>query len=180
MGSHLHVTDGLDPSQLDIPNDNDKSVTNTIQELRKVQLSHQWDPNLPQEKIDAINEAVKTGDQEKAAELEKTLAQESQYESVRAAVRNTDGGEVANTVRAWVLGMLFTTLGSGLNMFLSMRWALIPIQPSSRIWFTYRALGVLLSRSPRLSCSCWSIRWVVCGPRQCRLGSSIRLEWNGR
>jgi hypothetical protein len=115
MGSHLPVTEGLDPS------DNDKSAPNTIHELRKVQLSHQWDPNLPQEKIDAINEAVKTGDHEKAVEIEKTLAQDSQYDLVRAAVRNTDGGEVANTVRAWVLGMFFTTLGSGLNMFLSMR-----------------------------------------------------------
>lgn len=180
MASHLPVTEGLDPSQLDMPNINDKSVSDTIQELHKVQLSHQWDPNLPQEKIDAINEAVKTGDQEKAAELEKTLAQESQYESVRAAVRNTDGGEVANTVRAWVLGMFFTTLGSGLNMFLSMRWALIPMQPSSRKLFAHIALGVLPSRSPPSSCSCWSIRWVVCGPRQCRLGSSIHLEWNGR
>lgn len=146
MASHLPVTEGLDPFQLDVPNDNDKSVNDTIQELHKVQLSHQWDPNLPQEKIDAINEAVKTGDQEKAAELEKTLAQESQYESVRAAVRNTDGGEVANTVRAWVLGMFFTTLGSGLNMFLSMRWALIPMQPLSRKLFCSYCI-----RSPAIS-----------------------------
>ena len=27
----------------------------------------------------------------------------------------------ANTIRAWVLGLLFTTLGSGLNMLFSMR-----------------------------------------------------------
>lgn len=180
MASHLPVTEGLDPSQLDMPNENDKSVSDTIRELHKVQLSHQWDPNLPQEKIDAINEAVKTGDQEKAAELEKTLARESQYESVRAAVRNTDGGEVANTVRAWVLGMFFTTLGSGLNMFLSMRWASIPMKPLGRKLVAHLALGVLPSRSRPSSCSCWSIRWVVCGPRQCRLGSSIHLEWNGR
>jgi hypothetical protein len=40
---------------------------------------------------------------------------------VRAAVRPTDGGEVANTVRAWILGMIFVTIGSALNMFLSMR-----------------------------------------------------------
>jgi hypothetical protein len=46
---------------------------------------------------------------------------DSPYEEVRAAVRNTDGEEVANTVRAWVLGMFFVTIGSALNMFLSMR-----------------------------------------------------------
>ncbi|KAH8434376.1 small oligopeptide transporter, OPT family [Aspergillus melleus] len=93
----------------------------TMQDLRKIKNSHQWDPNLPQEEVDAINEAANTDDQEKAAEVDKSFLQDSPYESVRAAVRNTDGGEVANTVRAWVLGMIFVTLGSGLNMFLSMR-----------------------------------------------------------
>ncbi|RDA93324.1 hypothetical protein CP533_2015 [Ophiocordyceps camponoti-saundersi (nom. inval.)] len=47
--------------------------------------------------------------------------QDSPYEEVRAAVRNSDGGEVANTVRAWLIGLFFVTLGSGLHMFLSMR-----------------------------------------------------------
>jgi hypothetical protein len=98
-----------------------KRAEDDIQELHNIELSHQWDPNLPQEKLDEINEVVKTGDHEKAAEIDKSFAQDSQYESVRAAVRNTDGREPANTVRAWVLGMLFTTIGSGLNMFLSMR-----------------------------------------------------------
>ncbi|OKO97291.1 Sexual differentiation process protein isp4 [Penicillium subrubescens] len=105
----------------------DKRAKGDIQELHNIELSHQWDPNLPQEKLDEIYEAVKTGDHEKAAELDKAFVQDSQYEEVRAAVHNTDGGEPANTVRAWVLGMLFTTVGSGLNMFLSMR-------PAAMIW----------------------------------------------
>lgn len=91
-------------------------------EADSIRSSRKWDPNLSQEKVDAINEASKTGDQEKAVELEKSELQDSPYESVRAAVRNTDNGEVANTVRAWVLGMVFVTIGSGLNMFLSMRY----------------------------------------------------------
>ncbi|KAL1966252.1 hypothetical protein VTN77DRAFT_4605 [Rasamsonia byssochlamydoides] len=53
--------------------------------------------------------------------------EDSPYESVRAAVRPTDGGEVANTVRAWVLGMFFVTIASGVNMFLSMRSPAISI-----------------------------------------------------
>ncbi|KAJ5111026.1 hypothetical protein N7532_001561 [Penicillium argentinense] len=113
--------DGIAPSQLKRSDDKDIIARNDIQELHNIELSHQWDPNLPQEKLDAIKEAVHSGDHEKAAELDKSFAQDSQYESVRAAVRNTDGGEVANTVRAWILGLLFTTVGSGLNMFLSMR-----------------------------------------------------------
>jgi hypothetical protein len=123
MGSQSPPLNGLEPSQLDSSSNKSKVVFNAVEELQNVQASHQWDPNLPQEKLDAIEEVIKTGDQEKAAELEKSLAHDSQYDSVRAAVRSTDGGEVANTVRAWVLGMLFTTLGSGLNMFLSMRCA---------------------------------------------------------
>ncbi|KAJ5225195.1 hypothetical protein N7468_006420 [Penicillium chermesinum] len=93
----------------------------------KIEKSRQWDPNLPQEKVEEIHEAVITEDQEKAVEVEKSLVQDSQYESVRAAVRNTDGGEPANTVRAWILGTIFCTVGSGVNMFLSMRSPAISI-----------------------------------------------------
>ncbi|KAJ5182174.1 hypothetical protein N7449_012321 [Penicillium cf. viridicatum] len=161
MASHLPVTEGFDPSQLDMLNDNDKSVSDTIQGLQKVQLSHQWDPNLPQEKIDAINEAVKTGDQEKAAELEKTLAQESQYESVRAAVRNTDGREVANTVRAWVLGMFFTTLGSGLNMFLSMRSPAISF-PAIVVQLLVYPMGCLWAKTmPTRKFNTFGVEWTL-------------------
>jgi hypothetical protein len=123
MGSRRSPLDGLEPSHPNISRDDSKKAFDAIKELEGIQAFHRWDPNLPQEKLDAIEEAVETGDQQKAAELERHMAQDSQYDSVRAAVRNTDGEEVANTVRAWVLGMFFTTLGSGLNMLLSMRWA---------------------------------------------------------
>jgi hypothetical protein len=113
--------DGISPSQSEELAQEKIATDTNIKELQKFELSHQWDPNLPQEKLDAIKEAVDNGDHEKAVELDKSLAQDSQYDSVRAAVRNVDNGEVANTVRAWILGLLFTTVGSGLNMFLSMR-----------------------------------------------------------
>jgi hypothetical protein len=87
--------------------------------------SHQWDPNLPQAEIDALHHAAKTGDAESIREVEETFAEDSPYEEVRAAVRNIDDGSVANTVRAWILGMIFVTVGSGLNMFLSMRSAIL-------------------------------------------------------
>lgn len=96
-------------------------VTGDIEGLHKTKKSYQWDPNLPQEKVDAIIEEPKADDQENAIEQDKSLAQDSPYEAVRAAVRSTDDGEVANTVRAWLLGTIFVTIGSGLNMFLSMR-----------------------------------------------------------
>jgi hypothetical protein len=123
MVSQAHAIDGIEPSQLEGPTEVNKQAGSTIQELPKLKSLHQWDPNLPQEKLDEINEAINIDDQEKAPELDKSFAQDSHppYKSVRAAVRNTDGEEVANTVRAWVLGMFFTTIGSGLNVFLSMR-----------------------------------------------------------
>jgi hypothetical protein len=91
-----------------------------IEQLQKVELAHQWDPNLPQEKLDAIHDAIEAKDKEKALEIEKTIAQDSRYESFYAAVRKTDGREVANTVRTWIIGLFFTSIGSGLNMFLGM------------------------------------------------------------
>lgn len=115
-----YMRDSLSRSEIMTEDSKDVSIR-AQEEIKDIQKSHQWDPNLPQEKLDAINEAANADDQEKAVEIEKAFVKDSQYESVRAAVRNTDGGEVANTVRAWILGMIFTTLGSGLNMFLSMR-----------------------------------------------------------
>lgn len=101
----------------------DLSAAAAAEDIPKLQKSHQWDPNLPLETIDALRDATQTGDVEKINEVESVFAENSPYEEVRAAVRNTDGGEIANTVRAWILGMIFVTAGSGLNMFLSMRFA---------------------------------------------------------
>ncbi|KAF2718520.1 OPT superfamily oligopeptide transporter [Polychaeton citri CBS 116435] len=64
----------------------------------------------------------------KVIELEKYFIEDSPYDSVRAALRNTDNEEeVANTFRAWVLGFLFVTVASGINMFLYMRSPAITI-----------------------------------------------------
>ncbi|KAI1099980.1 OPT family small oligopeptide transporter [Jackrogersella minutella] len=99
----------------------DIDVTTAIADLDKIQHNHQWDPNLPQEKLDAVKSALEHGDVKEITEADLLFTENSPYEEVRAAVRNTDGGEIACTVRAWILGMIFVTLGSGLNMLLSMR-----------------------------------------------------------
>ncbi|GAW17629.1 hypothetical protein ANO14919_070880 [Xylariales sp. No.14919] len=90
-------------------------------DLERIRQAHQWDPNLPREKLDAVRDAVADGDAKEMAEADMLFTEDSPYEEVRAAVRNVDGGEVANTVRAWVIGMFFVTIASGANMFLSMR-----------------------------------------------------------
>lgn len=98
-------------------------VSEATTDLKKFQLDHQWDPNLSQEKADMVKNALQDGDSEEIIAVDAIFTEDSPYEEVRAAVRNTDGEEVANTVRAWILGMIFVTIGSGLNMFLSMRYA---------------------------------------------------------
>ena len=63
----------------------------------------------------------------------KLLLDDSPYEEVRAAVSNTDDPEMVcvtalfdvadleETIRVWVIGSLFTIIGSGLNTLFSMR-----------------------------------------------------------
>jgi hypothetical protein len=72
------------------------------------------------------DDAMKRGDAQQLAHADHVLGEDSPYEEVRAAVRNTDHEQVASTVRAWILGIIFVTVGSGLNMFLSMRCAVPP------------------------------------------------------
>lgn len=96
-------------------------VAEAAADLERIKRAHQWDPNLPKEKLDAIDRAVEDGDPKEMVEADLLFTEDSPYEEVRAAVRNVDGGEVANTVRAWVIGMFFVTIASGVNMFLSMR-----------------------------------------------------------
>lgn len=90
--------------------------------------THQWDPNLPQDKVDELLAATRNGDPEAVRRAHADFIEDSPYEEVRAAVKNIDGGEPANTARAWILGMFFVTVGSGLNMFLSMRSPAINFQ----------------------------------------------------
>lgn len=90
-------------------------------EAYSLQRSHQNDLNLPTEDIKTLNEAIRTGNAEEALEEDDRLTRGSPYEAVRAAVRETDGEEAANTISAWILGFIFVTAAAGINMFLSMR-----------------------------------------------------------
>lgn len=104
------------------PRDTASQIQEARDDLRHFEENHQNDPNMPAEKLAAVHEALAHDDPKEMIDADGLLAENSPYEEVRVAVRNTDGGEIANTVRAWILGMLFVTIGSGLNMFLSMRY----------------------------------------------------------
>lgn len=120
-------------------------VKQTTADLEAIRHAHAFDPNLPPEKLDLINKALHHGDAAEMAEADALFTEDSPYDEVRAAVRNTDGDEVANTVRAWVLGMFFVTIGSGLNMFLSMRSPAINF-PSLVVQLLVYPIGCLWAR----------------------------------
>lgn len=90
---------------------------------------HEWDPNMDPAKLQIIEEATNNHDAEKEAELDRELLEEnSPYPEVVAAVLPTDDPSMpANTIRAWFLGLLFVTLGSGLNVLFSLRQPSIAI-----------------------------------------------------
>jgi hypothetical protein len=102
----------------------EKEIQHTFTEsptLTVIKKTHQWDPNLAQDKIDELVAATHDGDSEAVRRAQADFIEDSPYKEVRAAVRNLDGEETANTLRTWILGMGFVTIGAGLNMFLSMR-----------------------------------------------------------
>jgi hypothetical protein len=91
-------------------------------ELNVFGKMHEWDPNMDRDKLHAIEDAVKEKDVEAELSIEAELEENSPYPEVVAAVPNTDDTSLpANTVRAWILGMTFVTIGSGLNMLFSLR-----------------------------------------------------------
>lgn len=66
-------------------------------------------------------------------------------DAVHAAVREEDAHEPANTLRAWILGFMFVTVTSGVNMFLSMRSPAVTIPTVAVILLVY-PIGVFWAR----------------------------------
>lgn len=76
----------------------------------------------------AANRAADTDDLEKKANFEHALLEEdSPYFEVRTSVPNYDEDAPANTIRAWVLGLIATTLVCGANLLFSLRAVSITI-----------------------------------------------------
>ncbi|KAF2664976.1 small oligopeptide transporter, OPT family [Microthyrium microscopicum] len=89
--------------------------------LKQFDDLHKFDPNLPEEKRGAIENALHSHNVGAELALEHELEENSPYPEVVASVRNWDEEMPANTVRAWVLGMLFMTIGTGCNLLFSLR-----------------------------------------------------------
>ncbi|KAG9520209.1 OPT family small oligopeptide transporter, partial [Aureobasidium melanogenum] len=132
-----------------------------LDDLDKLQKVHQYDPNLPDKEVQILDEAVKTGNVEKALEVDESFTEESPYETVRAAVRETDGEETANTVRAWFLGFVFVTLSSGINMFLSMRSPAITIPTVVILLVVYPCGQFLAKVLPSRRFKTFGLEWTL-------------------
>ena len=138
-----------------------EDVAKAAADLDKIAHAHQWDPNLPREKREALRDALEHGDAEKIVQADRLFTEDSPYEEVRAAVRPTDGGEVANTVRAWVLGFFMVTIGAGLNMFLSMRSPAINF-PAIVVLLVVYPLGCLWARiMPTRVFRTFGVEWTL-------------------
>ncbi|KAM7222824.1 putative isp4 protein [Rhypophila decipiens] len=109
-----------------MPDKDDGSVgesgVDLLNSLKHFEKMHRLDPNLPLDELDEVETALNTANVEKGAEIEQILAEDnSPYPEVRASVRNTDADMPANTIRAWTIGLFLCTIGSAVNMLLSLR-----------------------------------------------------------
>ncbi|KAI1272832.1 OPT family small oligopeptide transporter [Xylaria sp. FL0933] len=137
------------------------NVGEVAADLEKIKQAHQWDPNLPKEKLDAIRSAVEDGDVKEMVEAEMLFTEDSPYLEVRAAVRNVDGGEVANTIRAWVIGMFFVTIASGANMFLSMRSPAINFPSIVVLLLSYPVGCLWAATMPTRVFNTFGVKWTL-------------------
>ncbi|KAH8898232.1 small oligopeptide transporter, OPT family [Thozetella sp. PMI_491] len=140
--------------------DENYNVAEGVDQLKKFKATHQWDYNLDYDQIDTVNKAVDSDDLEKTANLEHSLLEEnSPYFEVRTSVRNYDEDLPSNTIRAWVIGMIATTIVSAVNMLFSLR------QPSINIYVYVVQLlaypvGVFMARTlPNKEITTFGIKW---------------------
>lgn len=99
----------------------------TAAQLKAIKKKHEWDPNFSEDIVGDIEEATQHHDIGGEVRLVGELVENSPYPEVRAAVRNYDEDVPVDTVRAWVLGMLLTTIASGLNALFALRQPAITI-----------------------------------------------------
>lgn len=74
------------------------AVTNADVHIRRLKDQHRFDPFMQEDKLDAIDDAIETGDVEKEAAIETSLIGEnSPYVEVRNAVSPTPSARLAKT-----------------------------------------------------------------------------------
>ncbi|KAJ9133870.1 Oligopeptide transporter OPT-like protein [Pleurostoma richardsiae] len=98
-------------------------------DLKKFKKLHKWDPFLDIDKLDAVEDVLRSGDPEKEAAVQESLiVEDSPYPEVRASVRPEDDPSTpVNTIRCWVIGGLMCTIVAACNILLGLRRSPITI-----------------------------------------------------
>ena len=112
---HAGKSTGVDDA---VRNMSEVEANKEVKFLRKL---HRWDPNLSSDIDQGMSKAAADHDATAELELINLIENDSPYPEVRAAVRNWDEEMPANTIRAWVIGMLMVTLGSAMNLLFSLK-----------------------------------------------------------
>ncbi|KAI1779413.1 small oligopeptide transporter [Hypoxylon cercidicola] len=116
------VTEGVSPASTSSREAAEATGAEPLDTLKNFEEQHKLDPNLPIEELRNVDTVLATGDAEKGVQIEATLLEEnSPYPEVSAAVRNYDVDLPANTIRAWVIGLILCTVGSAINMLFSLK-----------------------------------------------------------
>lgn len=154
------ATPGLDKTEIDISSS--PSITDVEKNAHMYGKTHAWDPNMDPEKLNAINQAVEFQDSDTERSIAHELEESSPYPEVNSAVPLGDDPLIpANTVRAWFLGMLLVTLGSGLNMIFSLRQPSISITSIVAQLCAY-PIGVAMAKwLPTRKFSFFGIPWTL-------------------
>ncbi|WEW58646.1 hypothetical protein PRK78_004114 [Emydomyces testavorans] len=100
----------------------DDSTVETSQRLHLYHRAHRWDPNLDDDYLKDVADAANSYEGSPANKhMIRRVMENSPYPEVRAAVRNRDEDVPVDTIRAWTIGLLLTTIGAGLNSLFSLR-----------------------------------------------------------
>jgi hypothetical protein len=132
--------------------------TSVTEDTLSLKQTDEWSSNLPPEQLEASKGASKS---ENVIEIHEDIDDDSPYEEVRAAVRNTDDNSPANTVRAWILGMIFVTVVAAINMLLSMRSPALTVPTVVVILLVY-PLGLLWAKFvPTKTFRTFGVEWTT-------------------
>ncbi|EFE43060.1 OPT peptide transporter Mtd1, putative [Trichophyton verrucosum HKI 0517] len=118
--------------------------------------THKWDPNLGDDTLDEVATATALNDSNAQNPL---FVSNLTFWKVRAAVRNYDEELPASTFRAWAIGMLLTTIGSGLNSLFSLRAPAIIITSVVALLVSY-PIGVAWAKIvPSRTFNTFGLKW---------------------
>ncbi|KAF2831755.1 small oligopeptide transporter-like protein [Ophiobolus disseminans] len=107
----------------------DISEAEASRRLAAFRRDHRWDPNMPDDAIESVDAVTGAHDHKGEAQLVGDVIENSPYPEVRAVVLNYDQDVPASTIRAWVIGLLMTTICSGVNALFLLRYPIISIGP---------------------------------------------------